>query len=415
MDSVRVSGHTWTTRIHTDRDSPYSRLVIYARQQLFPVLSPITATSLPALKETAKVLVVGYFDGSDADSIEAFQCVATAHHREHIFGLCTDKRLAQVENITCPGLALYKNLDDRKIILQGGRTNDKDAIWSFVKSASTPLIIDIRPELHTDLIRVYTKERDTPKCLTDRQSQAGLLLGYIFLGTHSPEERSRLVALVRPFAVQYKDRIQFAFIDAQTSLDSVEDMHLNDSHDAHWPTFAIYDPAKGHRYLFDKKAQSMPTHQQLSDYLEAFFKGNLKRDINSKPVPVEPQPDAVKTIVGLTFDKLVLDETKDVFVEYYTQSCAPCKVMAPQWEKLAQLFKDDEEGCKKILVGKMDAEANDVSADIRGYPWLLLYPSSSKDRPVQYLGNRTVQDMALFVKEHGTHEVDAVRNERGYQ
>lgn len=153
----------------------------------------------------------------------------------------------------------------------------------------------------------------------------------------------------------------------------------------------------------------MPTHQKLSDYLEAFFNGNLKRDIKSEPVPVEPQPDAVQTIVGSTFDVLVLDETKDVFVDYYTQSCAPCKVMAPQWQKLAQLFRDDKEGCQKVLVGKMDAEANDVSDDIRGYPWLLLYPSGGKDRPVQYVGNRTVEDMALFVKEHGTHGVDVVR------
>lgn len=125
---------------------------------------------------------------------------------------------------------------------------------------------------------------------------------------------------------------------------------------------------------------------------------------------MEPQQNAVQTIVGTTFDALVLDSNKDVFIDYYTQSCAPCKVMAPEWEKLAQLYKADSSGCNKILIGKMDAEANDVSEDIRGFPWLLLYPSGKKDNPVQYLGKRFAKEMALFVKEYGTHQVDVVRD-----
>lgn len=213
--------------------------------------------------------------------------------------------------------------------------------------------------------------------------------------------------MIHPLAKQYRSRIQFGIVDAQVSKQIVEDMHLNSSPNAKWPTFAIRNPAMNHRFLFDRQGQTIPSQPELSEYLESFFNGSLRRDIKSEPAPEEPQHDAAQTIVGLTFDTLVLNNSdKDVFVEFYTQSCGPCKAMAPQWEKLAQLYKDDERGCQMVMIGKIDAEANDVPWDVRGYPWLLLYPAGKKDAPVQYIGNRTVEDMALFVKEYGTFGVD---------
>jgi hypothetical protein len=99
---------------------------------------------------------VGYFDGDDADSIKAFRAVANAHHQEHVFGLCTDQSLADVEVVRCPGIVVYKDFDERKTYLQDRNTNKEEAIWSFVSSASMPLIMDIRPEIHDDLIQVST-------------------------------------------------------------------------------------------------------------------------------------------------------------------------------------------------------------------------------------------------------------------
>jgi len=36
-----------------------------------------------------------------------------------------------------------------------------------------------------------------------------------------------------------------------------------------------------------------------------------------------------------------------------------------------------------------------------------LFPAGAKDSPVEYLGSRTVENLANFVKENGKHQADA--------
>jgi protein disulfide-isomerase A1 len=354
------------------------------------------------LKEKEKVLVVGCFKDEDISSKAAFESVANAHHRDFVFGLCTDPSLLHPY-----GIALYKDFDDRKVVLYNGGMDDEEAIWAFVKSESTPLIVDFRLEVHSRYLEVCYIQPTQISILN--KTQAGLPLGYIFLpSSQASEQRSNLESMIRPLALKYKNKIQFGTIDVQISQDIVEEMHLDTSPTAKWPTFAIREPILDHRYLFDKNGQTSPSEQELSSFLSSFFEGTLKRDIHSEPIPTS-QTTAVQNIVGLTFDSLVLETDKDVFVEFYTQTCAPCKAMAPQWEKLAQSFDNNVEGKKRVMIGQIDAEANDVPGDIRGFPWLLLYPAGKKDEPVLYSGKTTVEDMALFVKQQGTFGVDVLK------
>ena len=232
--------------------------------------------------------------------------------------------------------------------------------------------------------------------------------------------------------------MQFGFVRHDTSDHIADHIDLETSDKGSWPAFAINDLGKNVRYFFDKAGQALPTQQEISEYVDRFFKGEVKRDvrselaideldkgfrrlkageakskakqdITSEPVPNEPQPGPVQTIVGHTFKSLVLDSEKDVFVDFYTQWCGPCKVMAPQWEKLARLYSEDAEGSQKVLIGKIDAEANDVPDYVRGFPWLVLYPAGQKDEPIQYVGNRMVEPMANFVRDMGTHRVDITK------
>lgn len=58
-------------------------------------------------------------------------------------------------------------------------------------------------------------------------------------------------------------------------------------------------------------------------------------------------------------------------------------------------------------MAKIDATANDVPDAIQGFPTIKLFPAGSKDKPIEYTGARTVEDIAAFIKKNGKHQIDA--------
>src|SRR5438270_11056405 len=81
--------------------------------------------------------------------------------------------------------------------------------------------------------------------------------------------------------------------------------------------------------------------------------------------------------------------------------------LAPKYEDLAQLYAANPSYAEKVTIAKVDATANDVPDEIQGFPTIKLFPAGSKDKPVDYSGSRTVEDLAKFIKENGKHGVDA--------
>lgn len=70
-----------------------------------------------------------------------------------------------------------------------------------------------------------------------------------------------------------------------------------------------------------------------------------------------------------TFSKLIKGN-KPVLVDFYTDWCAPCKIMEPILKKLKKMMGDE------IAIIKVDAEKNPAASikyNIRGVPTLILF------------------------------------------
>ena len=61
-----------------------------------------------------------------------------------------------------------------------------------------------------------------------------------------------------------------------------------------------------------------------------------------------------------------------------------------------------------MTIAKVDATANDVPDEVQGFPTIKLYPAGAKSAPVEYTGDRTIEDLAKFVKENGKYKVDVM-------
>jgi len=168
------------------------------------------------------------------------------------------------------------------------------------------------------------------------------------------------------------------------------------------PTLRLLDPADNmKKFTFSGSVESL-TVEQVQQFVDDFKNKNLQPFLKSEEVPPETS-DALKIIVGKSFNKVVLDNDNDVFVKYYAPWCGHCKKLAPIWEELANEFKD----VQGLTIGKFDATANEVEGlEIRGYPTLKFYPKGNKSAPVDYDGGRELEDFKKWLREHSS----AVRN-----
>ena len=136
--------------------------------------------------------------------------------------------------------------------------------------------------------------------------------------------------------------------------------------------------------------------------------GDMKPKLRSQPIP-KKSSGPVTVVVGKTFDKLVLDNSKDVLLELYSPSCGHCKNLEPTYRDLAKRFKD----VKRLVIAKMDATAND-SPDpytASGYPTIYYAPAGKKQSPISYSGDRSLKDFDKFIRDHATVSLARVKEE----
>lgn len=78
--------------------------------------------------------------------------------------------------------------------------------------------------------------------------------------------------------------------------------------------------------------------------------------------------------------------------------------LAPKYEELGRLYTSHN---SQVTIAKVDATANDVPDEIAGFPTIKLFPGNSKSSPIDYSGSRSVEDLVAFIRDNGSHKIDA--------
>ncbi|KAI5846814.1 disulfide-isomerase [Tricharina praecox] len=352
-------------------------IVSYMIKQSLPAVSILDKESHETFIAADNVVLVAYFGADDKDTNATYSQVAESLRDSYLFGATSDAALAKAAGVKTPALVLYKSFDEGKTVYDGKFELEK--VMEFAKVASTPLVGEVGPETYAGYM------------------DAGIPLAYIFVDNDADKEKFTKAA--KPLAEKYRGKINFATIDAAAFGAHAQNLNLEQK----WPAFAIQETAKNQKYPFDQDTEM--TEAALAKFVEDFSAGNINPSIKSEPVP-EKQEGPVHVIVANNYEDIVMDAEKDVLVEFYAPWCGHCKNLAPKYEELGKLYFDDKEFGAKVIIAKVDATANDVPIEIQGFPTIKLFPAGSKTA-IDYTGSRTVEDLANFVKEHGTHKVDA--------
>jgi len=136
--------------------------------------------------------------------------------------------------------------------------------------------------------------------------------------------------------------------------------------------------------------------------------GDVKHKIKSQSRP-KKSSGPVTVVVGKTFDKIVLDNYKDVLIELYAPQCILCKQLEPVYHDLAKRFQDVE----GLVIAKMDATENDCPDPYlpREYPTIYFAPAGKKMSPINYDGVRSLKDLEKFIRDHATVSLSRVKKE----
>ncbi|KAG8954435.1 hypothetical protein FRC04_011762 [Tulasnella sp. 424] len=106
-----------------------------------------------------------------------------------------------------------------------------------------------------------------------------------------------------------------------------------------------------------------------------------------------------------TFDRIVMDDTKDVFLAFTAPWCGHCKALKPIWEKVATYYKNDP----NVVIAMVDADAPQnkrlrEAHDVNAYPTIKLFAKGKKNEPTKYEGYNWEDKIMSFINEQtGLH------------
>jgi len=142
------------------------------------------------------------------------------------------------------------------------------------------------------------------------------------------------------------------------------------------------------------------TEENIVKFVDKWEAKELKLVARSADIPKFPKRGNMMIVVGRTFRDVVLDDSKDVLIEFYSPKCGHCKKLDPIYSELAAKVGHNP----NLVIAKIDSLDNILEEfDVIAFPTIFLYPAGKKNNRLTFDGERTVDGFTKFLKEHATH------------
>jgi protein disulfide-isomerase A1 len=346
-------------------------IVSYMKKQILPAVSPLTSVAeVQDFSTKDRVVIVGFFQ--DESQLESFKAIAEKLRNRFIFGAVVGNSDVNKEFgvESTPAAVLFKAFDERKNILSSDKFSDLE---EFITANSVPLIDEIGPHNYKNYV------------------ESGLPVAYLFV---EPAQTEQYTDIIKSIAEETKGKMSWVWIDWSKYAKHAERLGLSGKV---VPAVAIEKMQEGLHFAFDETAEI--TTEAVKEWVNKFLTGELQPTIKSEEIPAT-NDGPVKVVVAKSFNDIVLDNTKDVLLEFYAPWCGHCKSLAPIYEKLGEAFSS----IPSVVIAKIDATANDVDPKygVRGFPTIKFFPADKKNTPVDYNGERTLDDLKSFVEDNAS-------------
>jgi len=339
-------------------------IVKFMKKRAAPAFIEIASiTELKKFQSSSSIAVLAGLEKAEGEEYEIFTKLANKYRDNYEFAFSTTKH--EFEFLSAGNtIIMFKDFDDRPAIYKGPFEITEIGKWLTLHS------FPLMDEINADSYQKYL-ERDIP-------------IFYFFIDPDK-ELTKTIIDIARDIAADFIGKLSFVYLNGVQWKRYMKGTFGVDVP----PGAAIQDDRKIYKF-----SGSPVNSEAVRKFAEDFVAGEITPWLKSQEPPKE-NSSPVTVVVGKTFEDIVHDETKDVFVEFYAPWCGHCKKLVPAWDKLGETFIADD----NIVIAKVDATENDTPAKISGFPTLIFYAADDKEGKA-YKGDRNVEAFVHYIKEN---------------
>lgn len=358
-----------------------SEIVSWLNKKIGPAAVSVNSEEqLLQLQETHEVVVLGVFSSADSANAKIFLSAAS-NDDLHFYAISSDSSVQQKLGVTADSVIVLKSFDDlRADYTFNANTADVD-VQQFALANSSPLVQEFSQE--------------TSKKIFSSQITKHVL----FFTNKASEHHASTVATFREVAASFKGSA--LFVNVPTSEQKILDFFEIKADQVPAAILADLGSESGiKKYPFKGEF----TTKALTQFVVDFFDGILVPFLKTEEVADSDTTGDVVVLRGKSFRDIVVNNDKDVLVEFYAPWCGHCKKLAPTWDELGAHFKDNS----NVVIAKMDATANEIDVPgvaVRGFPTIYFFKGNDKANPTRYEGGRELKDLIEYLEENAHHTV----------
>lgn len=353
-----------------------AEIVAWMKKKTGPAIRTLNSLAeVESFSQEAEVVLV-YF-GDNSSHLDAFNRVARSND-DLLFASVNSQEANTKYEVQSGTVVLFKKFDEGRNNLTGELT--EESLRTFIKAHSTPLVMKFDEKCAQVIFG-----KATP--------------GLFLYRDKNSENTAALDEMITRVARQVQGRIQVITTGITDGLETRLAEYIGVT-SGDLPTVRIHDTRSDLRKY---NMQGEITEENVLQFVSDWESGKLRPTLKSEEIPAQQEGD-VYTLVGKNFDSIVLDDSKDVLVEFYAPWCGHCKKLTPIYDELAKNLKHNT----NLVIAKMDATANEVeSVSIQGFPTIKFWPAGKKDQPIDFNGDRTVEGFTTFLQKHATNPIQA--------
>ncbi|EYU21458.1 hypothetical protein ABFS82_09G110500 [Erythranthe guttata] len=349
-------------------------MVLWARKKTgVPVIRINSITEANEFLKQHATYAVGLFDKFEGPDYTEFVKAAAADN-EIQFVETTSAEVADilypVAKPTKPFFGLVKSEPEHHTSLDGNLSSD--GILRFLENNKFPLVT-LMTELNS--AKVY--------------SSLNKLQVYVFAET---DDLKKLVGILQEIAKKFKSKVMIVAVDIGEENLAKPYLTLFGLEDSEETAIIAFDYNSNSKYLLE----SDPTSRNIEDFCSQLLHGTLTPYYKSQPIP-DNKNASILTVVGKTFDDLVLSSPTNILLEVHTPWCITCETTSKQMQKLAKHF----EGLENLIFARIDASTNEhPQLQVEEYPALLFYPAGDKSNPIKLPTKSSLKELAAIINKN---------------